>query len=148
MPITFVFLFCFVFLFFRGRKGERKEAREGWKRKKKEEGVREGRRRKKKEGERKPKKSWEEQSPTAEPHLPPRICQGPKHSGALWWWWWWWRFSLEVLSDSLRSHGLYPWDFPGKNTGVGCHFLLQGSSQVKDRTCIAGSLLHCGQILY
>ena len=33
---------------------------------------------------------------------------------------------------SLRSHGLYlvrllcPWSFPGKNTGVGCHFLLQG----------------------
>ena len=31
----------------------------------------------------------------------------------------------------LWSHGLqparlfYPWDFPGKNTGVGCHFLLQ-----------------------
>ena len=29
-------------------------------------------------------------------------------------------------------HGLYParllcpWDFPGKNTGAGCHFLLQG----------------------
>ena len=22
---------------------------------------------------------------------------------------------------------LCPWDFPGKNTGVGCHFLLQGS---------------------
>ena len=21
---------------------------------------------------------------------------------------------------------LYPWDFPGKNTEVGCHFLLQG----------------------
>ena len=21
---------------------------------------------------------------------------------------------------------LRPWDFPGKNTGVGCHFLLQG----------------------
>ena len=21
---------------------------------------------------------------------------------------------------------LYPWDFPGKNTGVGCHALLQG----------------------
>ena len=20
----------------------------------------------------------------------------------------------------------FPWDFPGKNTGVGCHFLLQG----------------------
>ena len=32
----------------------------------------------------------------------------------------------------MRSHGLQParllcpWDFPGKNTGVGCHFLLQG----------------------
>ena len=21
---------------------------------------------------------------------------------------------------------LYPWEFPGKNTGVGCHALLQG----------------------
>ena len=34
--------------------------------------------------------------------------------------------------DSLRPLGLQParllcpWDFPGKNTGVGCHFLLQG----------------------
>ena len=25
-----------------------------------------------------------------------------------------------------RSRLLYPWDFPGKNTGVDCHFLLQG----------------------
>ena len=37
-----------------------------------------------------------------------------------------------VISDSWRSYGLQPsrflcpWDFPGKNTGVGCHFLLQG----------------------
>ena len=34
-----------------------------------------------------------------------------------------------------------PWDSPGKNTGVGCHFLLQGSSRPRDRTqvsCIAG----------
>ena len=37
-----------------------------------------------------------------------------------------------VVSDSLQPHGLYParlfcpWDFPGKNTGVSCHFLLQG----------------------
>ena len=36
------------------------------------------------------------------------------------------------MSDSLWTHGLeparflYPQDFPGKNTGVGCHFLLQG----------------------
>ena len=38
--------------------------------------------------------------------------------------------SRSVVSDSLRSHGLYParllcpQDFTGKNTGVGCHFLL------------------------
>ena len=36
------------------------------------------------------------------------------------------------ISDSLRPHGLYPFrllslqDFPGKNTEIGCHFLLQG----------------------
>ena len=33
--------------------------------------------------------------------------------------------------DSVQPHGLrptrllHPWDSPGKNTGVGCHFLLQ-----------------------
>ena len=33
---------------------------------------------------------------------------------------------------TLQPYGLWPtrllcpWDFPGKNTGVGCHFLLQG----------------------
>ena len=42
------------------------------------------------------------------------------------------RFSLSVVSNSLRPHGLQPtrllcpWDYLGKNTGVGCHFLLQG----------------------
>ena len=36
-----------------------------------------------------------------------------------------------VVSDSVRSHRWqptrlhHPWDSPGKNTGVGCHFLLQ-----------------------
>ena len=31
------------------------------------------------------------------------------------------------MSDSLWPPGLYlcPWDFPGKKTGMGCHFLLQ-----------------------
>ena len=24
-----------------------------------------------------------------------------------------------------KKHGFHPWDSPGKNTGVGCHFLLQ-----------------------
>ena len=52
-----------------------------------------------------------------------------------------------LVGKSLRPHRLQParllcpWDFPGKNTGVGCHFLLQGSSQLRDRTrvfCTAG----------
>ena len=40
--------------------------------------------------------------------------------------------SCLVGSDSLWSHGLQParllcpWDSPGKNTGVGCHAILQG----------------------
>ena len=42
-----------------------------------------------------------------------------------------WKWSLSVVSDSSRPHGLQPtrllrpWDFPGKSTGVGCHCLLQ-----------------------
>ena len=41
-------------------------------------------------------------------------------------------FNCSVMSDSLWPLGLKPasllclWDFPGKNTGEGCHFLLQG----------------------
>ena len=41
------------------------------------------------------------------------------------------KWSHSVMSNSLRLHGLWPtrflrpWDFPGKSTGVGCHFLLQ-----------------------
>ena len=36
-----------------------------------------------------------------------------------------------VMSDSVQPQRqqptrlLHPWDFPGKSTGVGCHFLLQ-----------------------
>ena len=43
-----------------------------------------------------------------------------------------WKWSRSVMSDSLWSRGLQPtrllcpWDSPGKNNGVGCHFLLQG----------------------
>ena len=39
--------------------------------------------------------------------------------------------STSVVSDSVRPHRQQPtrlpcpWDSPGKNTGVGCHFLLQ-----------------------
>ena len=40
-----------------------------------------------------------------------------------------------VVSDSVRPHRQQPtrlprpWDSPGKNTGVGCHFLLQYGKQ-------------------
>ena len=40
--------------------------------------------------------------------------------------------SRSVIADSLRTHGLWAatllclWDSPGRNAGVGCHFLLQG----------------------
>ena len=37
------------------------------------------------------------------------------------------------------------WDFPGKNTGVGCHFLLQGIFPTQG---LNPRLLHCRQILY
>ena len=41
-------------------------------------------------------------------------------------------YARSVMSNSLWPCGLqparllYPWDSPGKNPGVGCHFLLQG----------------------
>ena len=39
---------------------------------------------------------------------------------------------VHIQFNSLQLYGLKPirllclWDFPSKNTGVGCHFLLQG----------------------
>ena len=43
----------------------------------------------------------------------------------------WLLFSCPVMSDSLQLHGLWPrclcpWDISARNTGVSCHFLLQG----------------------
>ena len=41
-------------------------------------------------------------------------------------------WSLKVKVKSLSRVRFFvtrfrgPWDFPGKSTGVGCHFLLQG----------------------
>ena len=40
--------------------------------------------------------------------------------------------SRSIVPDSLRLHGLQPvrllcpGDFPGKDTGMGCHFFLEG----------------------
>ena len=59
--------------------------------------------------------------------------------------------SRSVVPNSLQPHGLQPtrslcpWDFPGKDTGVGCHFLLQGIFSTQGSN---PGLLHCRQILY
>ena len=51
----------------------------------------------------------------------------------------------------LQPHGLQstwllcPWDFPGKNTGVGCHALLQELFPTQESK---PGLLHCRHILY
>ena len=40
---------------------------------------------------------------------------------------------------------LRPWGFPGKSTGVGCHFLLQ---EIFPTQGLNPGLLHCRQMLY
>ena len=60
-------------------------------------------------------------------------------------------WSQSVVSDSLQPHGLWPtrllgpWDFPGMNTGVGCHFLLQGIFLTQGSN---PGLPHCMRTLY
>ena len=55
------------------------------------------------------------------------------------------------MSDSLWLHGLNParllcpWDSPGKNIGVGCHFLLQGIFPIQGMN---PGLPCCRQIFY
>ena len=59
--------------------------------------------------------------------------------------------SCSVKSDSLQPQGLYPIRLlcplhsPGKNTGVGCHSLLQGIFPTQGSN---PGLLHCRWILY
>ena len=54
--------------------------------------------------------------------------------------------SRSIVSDSLRSHGLYsPWNSPGQNTGVGSCSLLQGIVPTQGSN---PGLPHCRQILY
>ena len=55
------------------------------------------------------------------------------------------------MSNSSWPHGLQltrllrSWDFPGKNTGVGCHFLLQ---EIFSTQGLNLGLPHCRQTLY
>ena len=58
--------------------------------------------------------------------------------------------NCSVVSNSLWPHGLQaarllcPWDFPGKNSGVSCHFLRQGILPTQG---VNPRLLHCRFIL-
>ena len=45
--------------------------------------------------------------------------------------------SCPTLCDPMDTRLLYPWDFLGKSTGVGCLFLLQGTSRPRDRTQVS-----------
>ena len=56
------------------------------------------------------------------------------------------------MSDSVRPHRRQPtrlprpWDSPGKNTGVGCHFLLQ-CVKVKSESEVAQSCLTLSNLM-
>ena len=73
--------------------------------------------------------------------------QTPRHSTAC-------VLSHSAVFDSLRSHGLKSsrllssWDVSGKNTGVGCHFLLQGIFPTQESNCRLLCLLHCRWIFF
>ena len=62
--------------------------------------------------------------------------------------------SHSVMSNSLQPSGLQstmilcPWDFSGKNSGVGCHFLFQGIFLTQELNLCLLQLLHCRWILY
>ena len=49
------------------------------------------------------------------------------------------------MDGSLSGSFLYPWNSPGKNTGVGCRSLLQEIFRTQGSN---PGLLHCGLILY
>ena len=62
--------------------------------------------------------------------------------------------SHSVVSDSVGPRGLsptrllHPWDFPAKNTGVGCHALLQGILPTRDQTQVSFVSCIARQVLY
>ena len=55
------------------------------------------------------------------------------------------------MNPTLQPHGLQPtrllcpWDFPGENAGVGCHFLVRGIFLTQRSNW---GLLDCRQVLY
>ena len=62
------------------------------------------------------------------------VKEAPRHRVQLFW-----------TPGAVPARLLCPWDFPGENTGVGCHSLLQGLFPAQGSN---PGLRHCGQILY
>ena len=56
-----------------------------------------------------------------------------------------WTVAYQAPLSMGFSRLLCPWDFPGKNTGVGCHFLLQEIFRTQG---LNPGLSHCRQTLY
>ena len=46
-----------------------------------------------------------------------------------------WRIPMDRVA--WWATGSSSWDFPGKNTGLGCHFLLQGIFPTRDETGVS-----------
>ena len=63
------------------------------------------------------------------------VCM-PSHFSHVW---------LFVTPWTMAPRPLCPWDSPGKNTGEGCHALLQGIILTQGQNL---GLLHCRQFLY
>ena len=53
--------------------------------------------------------------------------------------------SCPTLCEPMDCSLLHPWDFPGKSTGVDCHFLLQRIFLTQGSNL---GFLHCRQTLY
>ena len=55
------------------------------------------------------------------------------------------RVQLFSTPWTVAYQAVHPWNFPGKNTGVGCHFLLQ---EIFPTQGLNPGLPHCRQTLY
>ena len=58
------------------------------------------------------------------------------------------RVQYLVTPWTVAPQAPLPWDFPGKNTEVACHVLLQGIFLTQGSNLSVLCLLHCRQILY
>ena len=77
-------------------------------------------------------------SVTEEVNFPPKHIEGVKVKSLS-------HVQLFVTHGLQLTRLLCPWDFPGKDTGVFCYFLLQGIFLTQGSN---PGLLHCRRILY